>query len=107
MPGFNNILNFIGIYNDKKFETLHWVGEFCVGKMNYYVPVDTGYLKSRNTYEVTRLFFQRLRLKNDAFYAGFIEFGTSKMQAQPFIRPSIENHLDEIRRIAGGVWDGL
>lgn len=99
MRGFNNILNFVGIYNDKKYNTLIAVGEFLKNKMDYYVPVDTGYLKSKNDYVVTRAFRQKLRVLNDCYYAGFVEFGTSRMRPQPFIRPALENHLMEVREI--------
>lgn len=97
--GFNRIANFIGIYNDKKYRTLIAIGDFCKDKMDFYVPVDTGYLKSKNDYVVTRAFQQKLRLINDCYYAGFVEFGTSRMVAQPFIRPAFENHIMEIREI--------
>jgi HK97 gp10 family phage protein len=30
----------------------------------------------------------------DTFYWRFIEFGTSKLRAQPFLRPAMENNLD-------------
>ena len=33
--------------------------------------------------------------KNNAFYGRFIEFGTSKMQAKPFLRPALEKSVDE------------
>lgn len=97
--GFNRIGEFLGILDSKKFEALTQVGIFCKGKMDYYVPVDTGYLKSRNTFKVTRFFNQKLTLLNDAPYAGFVEFGTSKMRAQPFMRPAMERHQAEIKEI--------
>lgn len=105
--GFNRVLEFLHIYNDKKYQTMVAIGEFCKSKMDYYVPVDSGYLKSRNSFKVTKLFYHRLRLLNDAFYAGFVEFGTSKMVAQPFIRPAQENHVYEIQQIIKGVYDDI
>ena len=33
---------------------------------------------------------------NDGWYAHFLEFGTSKMSAKPFLRPAIESRQDEV-----------
>ena len=33
-----------------------------------------------------------------AYYAHFIEFGTSKQAAKPFLRPSVMENIEEIRR---------
>lgn len=82
--------------NSNKLNALHAVGIFCVGKMNIYVPVDTGYLKSRNEYVISS---NELYLQNDCYYAKFQEFGTYKMRAQPFIRPAVFNHKREIANI--------
>lgn len=34
--------------------------------------------------------------KIDTFYARFVEFGTSKMMAQPFMRPALEENFDAV-----------
>ena len=34
--------------------------------------------------------------KNSAFYGRFIELGTSKMTAKPFLRPALDNSVDEV-----------
>jgi len=34
--------------------------------------------------------------KTDAYYAGFIEFGTSKMAAQPFMRPAYDQTKNQV-----------
>lgn len=40
-------------------------------------------------------------LADSAFYAGFVEFGTVKSPAQPFLAPAFEQHRDEIVDILG------
>ena len=40
--------------------------------------------------------------RGKAFYAKFLEFGTSKMAARPFLRPAIFNNAREIVRIIAG-----
>ncbi|TLP41040.1 HK97-gp10 family putative phage morphogenesis protein [Arcobacter arenosus] len=64
------------------------------------VPKDTGNLKkslgiikrrSRDKSKVRFSVTPRRGGKYDGFYAHMIEFGTSKMSAQPFMRPAFEN----------------
>jgi len=107
MAGFNRILNFIGVLDNKEFECMNEIGQFCKSKMDEYVPVDTGYLKSRNDFKVTKFFHRKLTLINDAPYAGYVEMGTYKMQAQPFIRPAMENHISEINAITRRVYGDI
>lgn len=61
------------------------------------VPVDTGYLRSgifhaaerhRHGWQVT--------LGAEAHYAGFVEWGTSRMVAQPYLRPAYENMIERL-----------
>lgn len=37
-----------------------------------------------------------LRIQENAFYWRFVEFGTSKMRARPFLRPAFDNNKDAI-----------
>lgn len=37
-----------------------------------------------------------IRIKEDAYYWRFIEFGTSKMKARPFLRPAFDNNKGAI-----------
>jgi HK97 gp10 family phage protein len=62
------------------------------------VPVDTGFLKKSG-------FIQQqgddVQVGYDADYASFVEFGTSKMAAQPYLRPAIDNNEEEILNAVG------
>ncbi len=40
--------------------------------------------------------------RGKAFYAKFVEWGTRKMAAMPFLRPAVFNNKREIRRILQG-----
>jgi HK97 gp10 family phage protein len=52
------------------------------------VPVDTGFLRS--TIHVERIDHLALQVRADAEYAAFVEYGTSRMAAQPYMTPAIE-----------------
>lgn len=53
-------------------------------------PVDTGRLRASITHQIAKdgqgLF---ARVGSNVEYAPFVEFGTSRMAAQPFLRPSL------------------
>lgn len=51
------------------------------------VPVDTGAL--RRSIRVRRVAPRQYDVGAGEFYAGFVEFGTIKMAAQPYLRPAI------------------
>jgi HK97 gp10 family phage protein len=53
-------------------------------------PVDTGALKSSIHYEQTGEF--SCNISDGVLYGVFQEYGTSKMRAQPFMRPSVEKN---------------
>lgn len=36
---------------------------------------------------------------SNVFYAPYVEYGTSRMKAQPYIKPAIEEHVDEYKQI--------
>jgi HK97 gp10 family phage protein len=51
-------------------------------------PVDTGALKA--SIHVERIDHLAVQVRADAEYAAFVEYGTSRAPAQPFITPAIE-----------------
>lgn len=56
-------------------------------------PVDTGYM--RDSHEVVST-GEGVEMRVNTEYAVHQEFGTSKMQAQPFVRPTIDEDADDI-----------
>lgn len=77
-------------------KALNDIGNFCLNKMDELAAVDTGYMRSRNKKEVKS---NQLILSNDCEYAIHQEYGTYKMKAQPFMRPSAFNYINDIKRI--------
>jgi len=72
------------------------------------VPVDTGALKQslkvkamrkrRHSYGVMVATSDGW-FKGDEFYGAFLEFGTSKMPAKPFVRPAFDAEKDNAEKI--------
>lgn len=57
-------------------------------------PVDTGFLRSSITVdEVTPI---QVTIAPHTDYAEHVEFGTSRMAAQPYMRPALDEHESEI-----------
>lgn len=59
-------------------------------------PVDTGNLRNSITHVYDE---DSAYIGTNVEYAPYVEFGTSRMKAQPFLRPAAENHVDEYREI--------
>jgi HK97 gp10 family phage protein len=93
----NRTGKFMSQLTDNQKASLEAIGAFLKGKMDSYTPVDTGNLKSHNSYKINN---NELFLHNDCEYAGYVENGTYKMGAQPFMKPAAYNHIAEIKQIA-------
>jgi HK97 gp10 family phage protein len=57
-------------------------------------PVDTGFL--RNSIQVDSVTPMEAIIAPHTDYAEYVEFGTSRMEAQPYMRPGLDEHEDEI-----------
>jgi len=67
--------------------SLNQAGRIIMSNLSTQTPVRTGHLKSQNGYEVEPPY---LIIWNKAPYAKFVEFGTYRMYANPFMRRSID-----------------
>lgn len=67
-------------------------------------PVRTGNLRDSINNRPSGKHGQEIGTKVE--YAGYVELGTRKMRAQPYLRPAAENYADEyvniIRNVLGG-----
>ncbi len=57
-------------------------------------PVDTGFL--RNSIQVDSVTPIEATIAPHTDYAEHVEFGTSRMAAQPYMRPALDEHENEI-----------
>jgi len=72
------------------------IAEAIAARAHELVPVDTGALQRSLSVKQRR---QLEAIIEMLYYGFYVEYGTSKMRAQPFIRPSIDavtNHLSQI-----------
>jgi HK97 gp10 family phage protein len=67
------------------------------------VPVDTGNLK--NAIAVGSVSDTQAVLVASTNYAAYVEFGTRRMAARPYMRPAVEDHIEEIEDVMGRVID--
>jgi len=90
-------------------DRLEVAGEQIAAHARQSVPVKSG--KLRNSIRVVRLHgdpkldvrvYAGNRLKDGAFYAHMVEYGTVKMKARPFLRPALNAIKGKLESIIGG-----
>jgi HK97 gp10 family phage protein len=69
------------------------LGPDLLSQMQSVTPVDTGELRASETASVGAT---ELRLTAGTDHAGFVEFGTRKMAAQPYMRPTVEGAAGQV-----------
>lgn len=84
---------------------LEAIGQQAVGYAKLLAPVDTGRLRNSMTHEV-RADEDSVYVGTNVEYAPYVELGTRRSKAQPFLRPAIEKHKDEYKRIAEEILKG-
>ena len=66
-------------------------------------PVDTGRLRSSITHETDKT---TAYIGTNVEYAPYVEMGTSRMRAQPFLEPAVEQHLSEYKEMIETILKG-
>ena len=77
---------------------LESVGKRAQGYAQDIVPVKTGNLQASIRYNVDEDGYT-VYIGTNVSYAAYVEFGTIKMDAQPYLRPAAQNHGSEYRAI--------
>ena len=70
--------------------------EVIVRRAKQLAPVDTGFMRNNIHAEEDAVI-------SEAPYSAYVEYGTKKMAAQPFMRPAVDEGQSEILRVAGKV----
>lgn len=66
-------------------------------------PVDTGRLRSSITHETDN---DTAYIGTNVEYGPYVEMGTSRMRAQPFLEPAMEQHLSEYKEMIETILKG-
>ena len=75
---------------------LEAIGLQAEGYAKMLCPVDTGNLRNSITHAVEGI---SAYIGTNVEYAPYVEYGTSKTRAQPFLQPAAYNHADEYKRM--------
>lgn len=82
---------------DATIRGLTAVGMQCEGYAKMICPVDTGNL--RNSITNTMDGDDTVVVGTNVEYAPYVEYGTSRTKAQPYLVPAVENHKKEYGEI--------
>lgn len=76
---------------------LEKVGLVAEGYAKRLCPVDTGRLRNSITHAMEGS--EAVVIGTNVEYGPYVELGTSRQKAQPFLRPAAQDHVGEYRRI--------
>ena len=74
------------------------IGMQAEGYAKTLCPVDTGNLRNSISHEYVESEDAEY-IGTNVEYAPFVELGTSRQKAQPFLKPSASEHVDEYKKI--------
>lgn len=80
-------------------QALEAMGLQAEGYAKGLAPVDTGRLRNSISHDV-RPSEEAVYIGTNVEYAPYVELGTRRTKAQPFLEPAITNHMGEYERIA-------
>ena len=93
----DNSKAFIRLMDEKKEEILMEVGGFVSGEAKLNVPVDTGRLGESLTEMMVG--DDTVQIGTDVEYSEYVEFGTSRQKAQPYLLPAYEENKEQIKKM--------
>lgn len=72
-----------------KLRSLEGCGMTCEAFAKALCPVDTGHLRGSIAHKVAG---DGVTIGSDVSYAGYVELGTYKMAARPYLKPAVHNN---------------
>lgn len=96
--GIATVKNFIANMDSAVIDTaLEQVTAKMVVDARSKAPVKTGYLRDHISNK--KAGEGHWQVKSEASYSGFVEYGTFKMDAQPFLEPSVLSHVNDMDKV--------
>ena len=83
---------------DAERRALEKIGTFIEAESKLRTPVDTGNLKRSITHKVNKD-EKSVTIGSNVEYSVYVEKGTSRNRAQPYLTPSIEDNICKIKDI--------
>lgn len=97
----SNLNNVLDNYREAKKEALNNIGLFGTAEAQLRATVLTGNMRRSTTFDVPNENEVDIGTTNEAPYAVYVEKGSSKQKAQPFIEPAIMDNARKIEDITG------
>jgi HK97 gp10 family phage protein len=88
-------------YRESKNQMLNNIGIFGTSEAQLRAAVDTGNMRRSTTFDIPSENEVDIGTTNEAPYAIYVEKGSSKQNAQPFIEPAVMDNIDRLEEIAG------
>ena len=93
----NNIEKIKAACADQVSAALEAIGMQAENYAKLLCPVDTGNLRNSITHQQEN---ENTEVIGSAVeYAAYVEMGTRKTKAQPYLEPAVKNHIDEYKRM--------
>ena len=93
----DNSALFINAKNEAIEKALEAIGLQAEGYAKQLCPVDTGRLRNSITHQKTGRTTEAIGTNVE--YAAYVELGTQRSRAQPYLKPAAENHTNEYKEI--------
>ena len=87
--------------DESKQEILNNIGTYATAEAQLRATVDTGNMRRSTTFDIPSDNEVDLGVTPEAPYAVYVEKGSSKQQAQPFLEPAVMDNIDKLESIAG------
>ena len=92
----SNLNNVLSALSSAKRQTTEAIGLYVESEAKLESPFDTGNLRASIDHDSDE---ERAIIGTNVEYAVFLEKGTSRQKAQPYLTPAAENNIDTIKEI--------
>ena len=99
----NRVKEVLGLLQSEKNKILEEWGLIAEAYATVACPVDTGRLRASISHDHDDT---TMIVGTNVEYAPYVELGTRNMSAQPYLRPAIENHMNEYKSIVNNALKG-
>lgn len=97
----SNLYGVLSNLNEAEKHTLNNIGTFVTAEAQLRATVLTGKMRRSTTFDIAGKNEVDVGATKEAPYAVFVEKGTSKQRAQPFIEPAVMDNIEKLEDIAG------